>query len=368
MTGDCSQAFSQQQALDRHVLAKHGDTNKPTKFYHCTVDGCKYSSTGWKRCKFRRVDHVKEHIKDKGHYGPHSPSDRARRPGKPLAFSVLILARFEQWELDSSSDREPRRTVQSCKFNSSTTKVWHLDVTAEVLLRGREHHPTDLNCTLAWSCTFWNCYFSSRPPENCEGVLFKTEDALQEHRRRAHDEAPIIDFSLISQLQVSGLQNSVIRESSSTELTSSSWRNELPSSFSMASLSMEMESSTSEPIKLGSALLPGSQDLTFLSPYPEFNLSADIPCLAGAPGACCCCQFCQQRSLSDQDLQPNWSWAESLSSELQYQPFETASKSDDSRMLSINHKPSSDTHQSISIAESNTSSLVSRHSQKSQDR
>ncbi|PVH76148.1 hypothetical protein DL98DRAFT_300185 [Cadophora sp. DSE1049] len=369
VTGDCSQAFSQQQALDRHVLAKHGDTNKPTKFYHCTVDGCKYSSTGWKRRKFTREDHVKEHIKDKGHYGPHSPSDRPRRPGEPLVVETVILARFEIWEVDISSNSQPRRIVQYCEFNSCKTKLWHLDITAEALLRDRDNYlVTEWNHTVERTCSFWNCYFTSRPPENCELVLFKTDEALQEHRRRAHDEAPVLDFSLISQSQEPAPQNSSIRHFSSTELTSSLWGSELPSSVDLASPNMGTESSVSGPANPGSALLPGSQDFaTFLSPYPQFSL--DTPCLSGVPGTCCYCQSCQRHAvqeqfLSHQELPTTWAWADPLPPELQYPPFLDATMPGGFNILPIAHAPSSDTHHSISTSESKTSSLVSEDSQK----
>lgn len=189
----CHKRFAQRQALDRHTQSKHGDANNRAKYYHCTVDGCKYSSTGRRRKRFARADQAKEHIKDYGHYGPHSANDRPRRRGdwKPLFEERIITARFEEW---TSDDTSARRTVQTCEYNSLDTKLWHKDDIGEIFLvepapgGGAGHE-----------CPVVGCYYHQpRPPENCNTTLFKTMKGLQEHHRRAHGTTPLAFSSTIA--------------------------------------------------------------------------------------------------------------------------------------------------------------------------
>ena len=126
---------------------------------------------------------MKEHIKDYGHYGPHSASDRPRQPGKQILTTEAITARFEEWSVDENGDSQPRRTVQSCEYNSFKTRLWHTDVAAEIFFKGDKAGEGDGHI-----CPVEGCYYLGMGrPEGCERVVFKTMKALLEHRRRAHE-------------------------------------------------------------------------------------------------------------------------------------------------------------------------------------
>jgi hypothetical protein len=126
---------------------------------------------------------VKEHIKDYGHYGPHSASDRPRRPGKRILTTEAITARFEEWSVDEKGDSQPRRTVQSFEYNSFKTRLWHTDVVAEIFFKGDD----DAEVEDGHICPIEGCYYLGRGrPEGCERVVFKTLKALLEHQQGAH--------------------------------------------------------------------------------------------------------------------------------------------------------------------------------------
>jgi hypothetical protein len=196
---DCSKRFAQQQHLDRHTQIKHEDTNLSTKYYHCTVDGCKYASTGRSRKRFARSDQTKEHIKDYGHYGPHSAKDRLRRPGNRLWEDHPITVFFEEWTLhaDENGNLQPRRIVQSCEYDTHKTKLWHADDIGDLYVRG------DVVGMLQGIrdniCPTPDCYYQLFPPPGLETTVFKTARGLQEHYRNAH-EMPIQTAPLPSQL------------------------------------------------------------------------------------------------------------------------------------------------------------------------
>lgn len=361
-------SFSQQQALDRHILARHSDTNNPTRFYHCTVDGCKYSSTGRRRQKIIRLDQVKDHIKERGHYGPHSSSDRPRRPGEPLFTEYIILARFEEWYVDGNSDSKPSRTVKSWELNSLKTKLWHPDDTAEALLRYR-NDPIAMKID-GRICSVWDCYYASQPPENCETVLFKTEKALQEHHRRAHDEAPALEFTLISQPQEPGPQDSSISDSHSVGRTSYSLGSELPSCYDMFDFDITTEFPLPEPADLGPACLASSHDVDYCC-SPCSPGSSNTVCISNTPGADCFCQSCGQGAIQGRSLSHNelpTTAAQVHFSEPQYQAVYNTTRPDDLWIPGTGNAPSSDGYQIGSTSESNTSSLVSQDSQKLQTR
>ncbi|KAH9209085.1 hypothetical protein DL95DRAFT_270885, partial [Leptodontidium sp. 2 PMI_412] len=63
VAGDCSMSFSQRQALDRHILAKHGDTNNPTRFA-CSIPLCQTT--------FRRKGDLTRHLESV--HGPRAHS------------------------------------------------------------------------------------------------------------------------------------------------------------------------------------------------------------------------------------------------------------------------------------------------------
>lgn len=193
---DCSKNFAQRQHLDRHLEIKHQDTTPQTTYYHCTVDGCKYASTGRPRKRFARADQVKEHIKDYGHYGPHSANDRMRRPGKELWDEHQIVVWFEKWTLEEGTNQNltPQRILQSCQYNSYKTKLWHKDDIGGQFLRGGTSFS-------GHACLVPDCYYQSKPIEGLGVIPFKTSKELEEHLRDAH-ESPKRIASISSQLQL----------------------------------------------------------------------------------------------------------------------------------------------------------------------
>jgi len=74
--------------------------------------------------------------------------------------------------------------VQSHEYNSLKTKLWHTDDTGELYLRAGS--VGDLESASYVECSIANCYYQLRPPESLDGTVFKTQEGLQEHRRRAH--------------------------------------------------------------------------------------------------------------------------------------------------------------------------------------
>jgi hypothetical protein len=125
-------------------------------------------------------------MKDYGHYGPHSANDRPRRRAdwKPLFEEYILTARFEEWTLAGTS---PRRTVQTCEYNSVDTKLWHKDDFGDMFVK-----VPPLGRGVGHGCPVPGCYYHQlRPPENCHTTLFKTINGLQEHHRRAHDAMPV---------------------------------------------------------------------------------------------------------------------------------------------------------------------------------
>ncbi|CZR61386.1 uncharacterized protein PAC_11282 [Phialocephala subalpina] len=178
---DCVKRFAQQQNLDRHIEREHRAV--PTKYCHCTVDGCKYASTGEWRKSFLRADQAKEHIKEYGHYGPHSANVRPRRAENTLPPGHSITIYLEEWTaLDEDRSSQHQRTIQSYEYDSSKTKLWHEDNTGDQFCREEFD-----GCLDGLSCQETDCYYHSCPPEGLERVFFKTEKGLQEHSRRAHE-------------------------------------------------------------------------------------------------------------------------------------------------------------------------------------
>lgn len=173
----CAESFAQQQALTRHTKAKHADENTVTAFYHWTVDGCKYSRKGQSR-KFTSVDQAKEHIKDYGHYAPHSSNERPRRGG---ASGIQILGEheitvyYDEWNMGIWQ-------LRSWKYNSRTTRLWYEDLIWDRFVLGGSGE------SLACPSTF--CYYSSKPPCLPHTIAFKSPQVLLEHRRRCHQYVP----------------------------------------------------------------------------------------------------------------------------------------------------------------------------------
>jgi len=136
---------------------------------------------------------VKGHIKDYGHYGPHSANERPRRPEKALYIGPPITAIFEEWTLWSNGEQQEnprtRRSIQSCEFDprKPKLKLWHEDSTGDLYLH-REH----LHENLAWGgsrypCLVSDCYYQTVSPVGLRTTVFKTSKGLMDHCRRAHE-------------------------------------------------------------------------------------------------------------------------------------------------------------------------------------
>jgi hypothetical protein len=277
VVGDCLERFAQRQALNRHIETKHNDARNATRFYHCTVDGCKYSSSGRGRKRFARADQVKEHIKEYGHYGPHSANNRPRRAGERHLTIHAITAWFEEWSVDENVDLQPRRTVQSCVYDSFKTMLWHTDVAADIFLRGDEARARD-----AHKCLVEGCYYHQLgPPEGCETVVFKTAKDLQEHHRRAHES----DLGPLLATQVGRKESGSIVECSSAPTDSHSSKR-LP-------LNSDLGYSHLDFLLLG--MDNSGADHTKSIEWSEMAGPALSDCCSAGEGVECYCQACCQR-------------------------------------------------------------------------
>ncbi|KAF8860672.1 hypothetical protein BDZ45DRAFT_688234 [Acephala macrosclerotiorum] len=330
----CSERFAQKQALNRHTQAKHSNTI--AKYYHCTVDGCKYSSTCRRGKRFVRADQVKEHIKDYGHYGPHSANNRPRRRADwgILFDEYIITARFEEWTLDDGS---PRRTIQSCEYNPSETRLWHTDDIGELfvkesILEENKH---------AYECPAADCYFRIRPPDGCDTTLFKTMKALKEHYRRAH-EALTPGSYFPTHLQ-EGEKHGSVSDSSCVE----------PSNYSLennTSLTSIVQDFSSYPEALDFPMF--SEDLD--------DFLGSLSCHAGQ-GIPCFCQSCSQKEAATSeslniDLEPRHQ-SPGLASEFQFQSLSPSPSIYETYFPTAN--VSEDIIKAASTASANSTSLKS---------
>ncbi|KAH8599301.1 hypothetical protein B0O99DRAFT_591162 [Bisporella sp. PMI_857] len=180
----CLKSFSQKQNVDRHARRHHHEASSAIEFYHCTTDECKYASTGSRRKRFARIDQVREHIKDYGHYGPHSPMQREKRPGSPLPANQAVIYYIEKWTSKKSS--QIYRVALSLCFHTSKTKLWHLDDTRDIFIRVPDSRlsllPSDGHqCTVSETC-----YYQSFWPTSIPITLFKSDNDRREHEHRAH--------------------------------------------------------------------------------------------------------------------------------------------------------------------------------------
>ena len=218
---------------------------------------------------------MKEHIKEYGHYGPHSARDRPRRPGERLYTIHVIKARYEEWTVDENGDSQPRRKVQSCEYNNSfKTKLWHTDVPGDMFWRGDEEGARD-----GHACPVEGCYFYYRgPPDGCEKVLFKTLKGLQEHYRRSH-ESSRSGPSLATLLGEKEIHSVADRSSSSTD------------SYSASTLSLSSGSSFSALGYLGSSFNTFGADRLKGAEWSEWASSF---CVAGEESVCYCQSCCQR--------------------------------------------------------------------------
>ncbi|CZR64319.1 uncharacterized protein PAC_14217 [Phialocephala subalpina] len=328
----CKDAFAQKQALDRHTQTKHSDTI--AKYYHCTVDGCKYSSTRRRGKRFARSDQVKEHIKDYGHYGPHSANDRPRRRvgWTPLFDEHIITARFEEWTLNEGS---PQRMVHSCEYNSLETKLWHTDEVGEMFLRRLPTgEPMAVN-----DCPVADCYFRTRPPDGCDPTLFKTVKALKEHCRRAH-QAEASNFCLSTHLQEENHES--VRDSNSME----------PSNYSLGNISLNSIVEDFQPS-------PQDLDSDILGDLDDFMHS--LTCHA-VQGVACLCQSCSQNEPATsqplyRDPEPRHNFL-GLTSEFQFASLSPYSSTYETHFTTSNI--SENTTRNLSTASVNSATSLTR--------
>lgn len=134
---------------------------------------------------------MKEHIKDYGHYGPHSANERPRRPQKALSRDATIKVVFEEWTLDLNGEHnenlQPRRSVQSYEYDPRKTKLRHEDDTGELYLCGESLKDDMLEGNSWHQCSVADCYYQLLPPEGLGATVFKTLKGLLEHCRRSHE-------------------------------------------------------------------------------------------------------------------------------------------------------------------------------------
>ena len=134
-----------------------------------------------------RPDHIKLHIKEYGHYGPHCSITRPRLPGSAgrrckISAQVIrgpISALYEEWLPDETGGA--RRILQTYILDPSKTKIWHEDVTGEAFRRSTTHDQS-----VRYHCSEPGCYYALPPPEGVEEIGFTSSSALSEHYRRSH--------------------------------------------------------------------------------------------------------------------------------------------------------------------------------------
>jgi hypothetical protein len=219
----CYERFAQRQALTRHTETKHGDAENPKQFYHCTVDGCKYASTGRWRNRFKRADQVKEHKRVRTLWATVSVRQASKTRGNDFirSKSSRRVLKSGLWMKKWIRNRGGRCEV--CQYdNSFKTKLWHMDVPGDMFWRGDEEGARD-----GHACPVEGCYFLLRggPPEGCEKVLFKTSKGLQEHYRRSHESSrsgPSLETLLMEE------EIRSVAERSSISTTDSYTTNSLP--------------------------------------------------------------------------------------------------------------------------------------------
>ena len=243
---------------------------------------------------------MKEHIKEYGHYGPHSTCDRTRRPGERLYTIHGIKARYEEWTVDENGDSQPRRTVKSCEYNNSfKTKLWHTDVPGDMFWRGDEEGARD-----GHGCPVEGCYFYCRvPPKGCERVLFKTLKGLQEHYRRSHEwsrSGPSLETLLVEE------EIRSVAERSSISTTDSYTTNSLP---------LSSGSSFTVVGRLGSGIDTYNAD--------HLKEAEWIFCVAGEDTVCYCQSCCQRGANSGQQSEAMTPQLSTDSSE--FPPYSTTS-------------------------------------------
>jgi hypothetical protein len=134
---------------------------------------------------------VKEHIKEYGHYGPHSANDRPRRSGNVRSTDEIIKAVFEEWTLESNETQNKnlhsQRKIQSCEYDPRKTKLWHNDDTGDLYLRVNSLEDDVLEGVLWHQCLVSDCYYQLHAPEGLGATVFKTLKGLHEHYRRSHE-------------------------------------------------------------------------------------------------------------------------------------------------------------------------------------
>lgn len=165
----CSQAFFQKQHLDRHRQSRH---KKIDRYYHCTTEGCKYSSTSKRAKQILREDHLKDHSRQCGHYGPHSPTEREKGSRENI-IGVTVLILFEEWKLNDNSEKQ--RTLRTATLGTLKAPLFYPNVIDENYIAEMN------NPRIGFYCEQPQCYFSSL---NLHPLAFKLQADLVMHERR----------------------------------------------------------------------------------------------------------------------------------------------------------------------------------------
>ena len=160
---------------------------KATTYYHCSTQGCKYSSTIWLARKCVREDQIKDHIKNYGHYGPHSPNRKKshvhkQKDVKKLKPASEIDIIFEAWiregEICPPVRTLIRRTLKTCLIFD--------DIIDE---KYTVHSSFSSSANSQHFCSRKNCYFNKDPPAGLPPRLFPlsfaTPEYLNQHQQRA---------------------------------------------------------------------------------------------------------------------------------------------------------------------------------------
>lgn len=283
---------------------------------------------------------MKEHIKEYGHYGPHSACDRPRRPGERLYTIHVIKARFEEWTVDEKGDLQPRRKVQSCEYNNSfKTKLWHADIPGDLFWRGNEEGARD-----GHACPVEGCYFYYKgPPEGCEKVLFKTLKGLQEHYRRSHESSrsgPSLETLLLEEKIRSAAEHSSI---STTD------------SYSTNSLTLGSGSSFNGVGHLASGFNTFNAD--------HLKGAEWIFCVAGEDTVCYCQSCCQRGTTSAQQLEATTPQLSTNPSE--FPPYSTTSWPSSLDHLQLSEFATDTGNYHFGVLPNNSTSIFRRDSLKS---
>ena len=178
----CRKPCHTRQDLERHRASKH---QKATVYYHCSTQFCRYSSTSWQPRQCIREDQMKDHIKNYGHYGPHSPNRKKRQKEHQMTIAeskstLEINVIYEAWEIRMD------RPVRTLIHTTLKTGLTFEDIADKQYLM---HSNLSLLSNSNF-CSKEGCYFNKDPPEGLCHLSFSTLEYLHQHQRRADHISP----------------------------------------------------------------------------------------------------------------------------------------------------------------------------------